>query len=96
MQVRRKPAIIRPASPVALVVGLATKTCAESTARYAVGMGYYTTLLAGAVATFSHDEHKAAIEFDYPRIAHARFYRERISGVGRIMFSGIPNLNLRS
>ncbi|HIB57336.1 MAG TPA: isochorismatase family protein [Alphaproteobacteria bacterium] len=70
MQVRRKPAIIRPASPVALVVGLATKTCVESTARYAVEMGYHTTLLTGAAATFSHEEHKAAIEFDYPRIAH--------------------------
>ena len=70
MQVRRKPAIIRPASPVALVVGLATKTCVESTARYAVEMGYHTTLLTDFVATFSHEEQEAAIEFDYLRIAH--------------------------
>ena len=53
-----------------VVVGLATNTCVESTARYAVEMGYHTTLLTDAVATFSHEEHKAAIEFDYPRIAH--------------------------
>ena len=73
MQVRRKPAIIRPTSSVTLVVGLATKTCLESTARDAVEMGYHTTLLTGAVATFSHEEHKAAIEFDYPRIVHVVF-----------------------
>ena len=56
--------------PVALVVGLATKTCVESTARYAVEMGYHTTLLTDAVATFSQEEQEAAIQLDYPRIAH--------------------------
>ena len=33
-------------------------------------MGYHTTLLTDAVATFSMEEHKAAVELDYPRIAH--------------------------
>ena len=54
-----------------VVVGLATNTCVESTGRYAVEMGYHTTFLKDAVATFSHAEQKAAIELDYPRIAHA-------------------------
>ena len=54
-----------------VVVGLATTTCVESTGRYAVEMGYHTTFLKDAVATFSHAEQKAAIELDYPRIAHA-------------------------
>ena len=53
-----------------VVVGLASNTCVESTARYAVEMGYHTTLLTDAVATFSMEEHKAAVELDYPRIAH--------------------------
>ena len=52
-----------------VVVGLASNTCVESTARYAVEMGYHTTLLTDAVATFSMEEHKAAVELDYPRIA---------------------------
>ena len=39
-------------------------------ARFAVEMGYHTTLLTDAVATFSMEEHKAAVELDYPRIAH--------------------------
>ncbi len=54
-----------------IVVGLATNTCVESTGRYAVEMGYHTTFLKDAVATFSHEEQNAAIELDYPRIAHA-------------------------
>ena len=53
-----------------IVVGLATNTCVESTARYAVEMGYHTTLLTDAVATFSREEQEAAIQLDYPRIAH--------------------------
>ncbi len=54
-----------------IVVGLATNTCVESTGRYAVEMGYHTTFLKDAVATFSPEAQKAAIELDYPRIAHA-------------------------
>ncbi len=54
-----------------IVVGLATNTCVESTGRYAVEMGYHTTFLKDAVATFSAAEQQAAIELDYPRIAHA-------------------------
>jgi nicotinamidase-related amidase len=53
-----------------IVVGLATNTCVESTGRYAVEMGYHTTFLSDAVATFSAEEQKSAIELDYPRIAH--------------------------
>ena len=54
-----------------IVVGLATNTCVESTGRYAVEIGYHTTFLKDAVATFTAAEQKAAIELDYPRIAHA-------------------------
>jgi nicotinamidase-related amidase len=54
-----------------VVVGLATNTCVESTGRYAVEMGYHTTFLKDAVATFSREEQQAAVELDYPRIAHA-------------------------
>ena len=53
-----------------VVVGLTSNTCVESTARFAVEMGYHTTLLTDAVAAFSIAEHKAAVELDYPRIAH--------------------------
>ena len=53
-----------------VVVGLTSNTCVESTARFAVEMGYHTTLLTDAVAAFSVEEHKAAVELDYPRIAH--------------------------
>ena len=53
-----------------VVVGMTTNTCVESTARYAVEMGYHTTLLTDAVASFSMEEHNAAVTLDYPRIAH--------------------------
>ena len=53
-----------------VVVGLTSNTCVESTARFAVELGYHTTLLTDAVAAFSMAEHKAAVELDYPRIAH--------------------------
>ena len=39
-------------------------------ARFSVEMGYDTTLLTDAVATFSMEEHKASVELDYRRIAH--------------------------
>ena len=53
-----------------VVVGMTTNTCVESTARYAVEMGYHTSLLTDAVASFSMEEHNAAVNLDYPRIAH--------------------------
>ena len=39
--------------PFAVSAVLTSNTCVESTARYAVEMGYHTTLLTDAVATFS-------------------------------------------
>ena len=54
-----------------VLAGLASNTCVESTGRYAVEMGYHLTFLKDAVATFSREEQKAAVELDYPRIAHA-------------------------
>ena len=53
-----------------VVVGMTSHTCVESTARYAVELGYHTTLLTDAVAAFSMEEHNAAVNLDYPRIAH--------------------------
>ena len=53
-----------------ILAGMRANTCIESTARYAVELGYHTTMLTDAVGAFNMKEMKAAIEIDYPVISH--------------------------
>ena len=54
-----------------IVVGLLANTCIESTARYAMELGYHVTLVRDATAAFSHEHMHAAHELNGPTFAHA-------------------------
>ena len=53
-----------------IVAGMRANTCIESTARYAVELGYHVTMLTDAVGAFNMEEMRAAVEIDYPVISH--------------------------
>ncbi len=53
-----------------ILAGMRANTCIESTARYAVELGYHTTLLTDAIGSFNMREMQAAVEIDYPVIGH--------------------------
>jgi nicotinamidase-related amidase len=54
-----------------IVVGLLANTCIESTARYAMELGYHVTLVRDATAAFTHEMMHAAHELNGPTYAHA-------------------------
>lgn len=53
-----------------ILAGMRANTCIESTARYAVELGYHTTMLTDAIGAFNMEEMRAAVEIDYPIIGH--------------------------
>ena len=53
-----------------ILAGMRANTCIESTARYAVELGYHTTMLTDAVGAFNMAEMRAAVDIDYPVISH--------------------------
>lgn len=53
-----------------IVVGLVANTCVESTARYAMELGYHVTLVKDATAAFSKDGMHTAHEVNGPAYAH--------------------------
>ena len=54
-----------------IVVGLLANTCIESTARFAMELGYYVTLVRDATAAFSHEMMHTAHELNGPTYAHS-------------------------
>ena len=54
-----------------IVIGLLANTCSESTARYAMEIGYHVTLVRDATAAFSEEMMHAAHELNGPTFAHA-------------------------
>jgi nicotinamidase-related amidase len=54
-----------------VVVGLIANTCIESTARYAMELGYHVTLVRDATAASTREEMRAALELNGPTFAHA-------------------------
>jgi nicotinamidase-related amidase len=54
-----------------VVVGLLANTCIESTARYAMELGYHVTLVRDATAAFQHELMHAAHALNGPTYAHA-------------------------
>ena len=54
-----------------IVVGLLANTCIDTTARYAMELGYHVTLVRDATAAFSHELMHAAHELSAPTYAHA-------------------------
>jgi nicotinamidase-related amidase len=54
-----------------IVIGLLANTCIETTARYAMELGYHVTLVKDATAAFEHQMMHSAHELDGPTFAHA-------------------------
>jgi ureidoacrylate peracid hydrolase len=50
--------------------GLTSQTCVEGTGRHALDAGYHVTFLSDAVAEFTEQAHRAAIDISYPRFGH--------------------------
>jgi nicotinamidase-related amidase len=53
-----------------VLAGLTSHTCVESAGRHAHEEGYHVTFLKDAVAEFTEEAHKAAIELSYPTFGH--------------------------
>lgn len=53
-----------------VLAGMRANTCIESTGRYAVELGYHTTLLKDAIGAFNMQEMEAAIDVNFPAFAH--------------------------
>jgi len=54
-----------------IIVGLLANTCVDSTARYAMELGYHVTLVRDATAAYSQELMHAAHELNGPTFAHA-------------------------
>jgi len=54
-----------------IVVGLLANSCVESTARFAMELGYHVTLVRDATAAFGHEHMHASHHINGPTFAHA-------------------------
>lgn len=54
-----------------VMAGLTSQTCVEGTGRHATELGYHLTFLHDAVAEFTPEAHRAAIDISYPTFGHA-------------------------
>jgi nicotinamidase-related amidase len=53
-----------------VVAGIKANTCIDTTSRYAVELGYRTTLIKDAIAAFNWEEIKATVEVNFPNYGH--------------------------
>jgi len=53
-----------------ILAGLTSHTCIEGTGRHAIEAGYHVTFLTDAVADFTSQDHRAAVEVAYPKFGH--------------------------
>ena len=56
-----------------ILAGLTSHTCVEGTGRHAIEAGYHVTFLTDAVADFTPQDHRAAVEIAYPKFGHEAF-----------------------
>jgi len=61
-----------------IVIGLTANTCAESTVRHGVELGYEITMVKDATASFTQAEMQAALELNMPYYASAIVSTEEI------------------
>jgi len=54
-----------------VVIGMRANTCIESTVRYAAELGYEVTIVKDAVASYTWDQMKSALEDNLPNYARA-------------------------
>ena len=64
-----------------IIVGLLANTCIESTARYAMELGYHVTLVRDATAAFRPEMMHAAHELNGPTFAHAIVTTKQLIGL---------------
>jgi nicotinamidase-related amidase len=53
-----------------ILAGLTSQTCVEGTGRHATEAGYHLTFLTDAVAEFTEEAHRAALDISYPTFGH--------------------------
>lgn len=53
-----------------ILAGLTSHTCIEGAGRHALEAGYHLTFLTDAVADFTEEAHRAAVEVAYPTFGH--------------------------
>jgi ureidoacrylate peracid hydrolase len=53
-----------------VLAGLTSPTCVEGAGRHALDEGFHVTFLTDAVAEFTEEAHKAAVELSYPAFGH--------------------------
>jgi nicotinamidase-related amidase len=53
-----------------VIAGMRANTCIDTTSRYAVELGYHTTLIKDGIAAFNWDEIKATVEVNFPSYGH--------------------------
>jgi nicotinamidase-related amidase len=53
-----------------VLAGLTSHTCVEGAGRHALDEGFHVTFLTDAVAEFTEEAHKAALELSYPTFGH--------------------------
>jgi nicotinamidase-related amidase len=53
-----------------VLAGLTSHTCVEGAGRHALDEGFHVTFLTDAVAEFTEEAHKAALEVSYPTFGH--------------------------
>jgi len=54
-----------------VLAGMRANTCIDSTARFAVELGYHVTLIKDGIAAFNWAEIKATVETNFPNYGHA-------------------------
>ena len=64
-----------------VIVGLLANTCIESTARFAMELGYHVTLVRDATAAFRNELMHAAHELNGPTFAHAIVKTKQLIGL---------------
>ena len=64
-----------------VIVGLLANTCIESTARFAMELGYHVTLVRDATAAFTREMMHAAHQLNGPTFAHAIVTTKELIGL---------------
>ena len=62
-----------------IIIGMRANTCIDTTARYAVELGYHTTLIKDTIAAYTWEEIKTTIEINFPNYGHAYYYLRKNS-----------------
>jgi nicotinamidase-related amidase len=53
-----------------VIMGMRANTCIDTTARYAVELGYHTTLIKDAIAAYNWEEIRVTVEINFPSYGH--------------------------